>query len=195
MQFKPSQETVAKFKEIEKVKQNPALSQEQKQRTWRDVATAPGNETVRVLFAGIESAPGHDPEYWTVETPLKLTFRISNLRPDLPLYLNFHVYNQAGVCVFNTASRREVHQGGIVEGTCLIPGNLLNDDIYTVKFMAHYRGTFGVVVDDALTFEIHDVGRDGIDYYGKWSGVTRPRLDWEVRDLGEPANPPGIKPE
>lgn len=162
-------------------------AREQKEQRWEDLATAPGNETVRVLYAAIQAEPGHDPSYWTVETPLQLTFRIFNFRPDLPLYLNFHVYNQQGVCVFNTASMRGTQPRGIVEGVCRIPGNLLNDDIYNVKFMAHFRGTYGVVVDEALVFEIHDIGREGIDYYGKWSGVTRPKLEWEVRSLGQEA--------
>ncbi|HSQ74485.1 MAG TPA: ABC transporter ATP-binding protein, partial [Bacteroidota bacterium] len=124
--------------------------------------------------------------YWTVETPLRVTFRIFNYRPDLPLYLNFHLYNQDGVCVFNTASDRRAHGFGEVEGTCLIPPNLLNDSTYTVTFMAHYRGTPGAAVEDALVFEIHDVGRQGIDYYGKWIGATRPQLDWRVRQIGQP---------
>jgi lipopolysaccharide transport system ATP-binding protein len=159
-------------------------ARELKEQHWTDLISAPGNETVRVVYAGIQAETGHDPHYWTVETPLTLTFRIFNHRPDLPLYLNFHVYNQQGVCVFNTVSERGLQPRGIVEGVCRIPGNLLNDDTYSVKFMAHFRGTFGVIVDDALVFEINDIGREGIDYYGKWSGVTRPKLEWKIRSLG-----------
>jgi hypothetical protein len=48
--------------------------------------------------------------------------------------------------------------------------------------MAHYQGTPGASVEDALVFEINDVGRQGIDYYGKWIGVTRPSLEWVVRE-------------
>jgi lipopolysaccharide transport system ATP-binding protein len=160
-------------------------AQQVKERQWSDLANAPGNETVRVMYAGIRAEDGHDPNYWTVETPLRVTFRIFNYRPDLPLYLNFHLYNQDGVCVFNTASDRQALDYGEVEGTCLIPSNLLNDSTYTVTFMAHYRGTPGAAVEDALVFEINDVGRQGIDYYGKWIGATRPHLDWRVRQIGQ----------
>jgi lipopolysaccharide transport system ATP-binding protein len=153
-----------------------------KERQWIDLASAPGNETVRVVYAGIQPDDGHDPNYWTVETPLRLTFRIFNQRADLPLYLNFQLYNQDGVCVFNTASERRAHARGEVEGTCWLPSNLLNDGTYTVTFMAHYQGTPGASVEDALVFEINDVGRQGIDYYGKWIGVTRPSLEWVVRE-------------
>ena len=158
-------------------------AREIKEHRWDDLRTAPGNETVRVVYAAVEAEPGHDAHYWTVETPLKLTFRFINYRPDLPLYLNFQVYNQDGVCIFNTASPRQHYPGGEVEGTCKIPGDFLNNSSYTVTFQVHYRGTFGVIVEDALVFEINDVGREGQTYhdYGKWSGATRPKLDWQVR--------------
>jgi lipopolysaccharide transport system ATP-binding protein len=158
-------------------------AREIKEHRWDDLETAPGNETVRVVYAAVEADPGHDTHYWTVETPLRLTFRFINYRADLPLYLNFQVYNQDGVCIFNTASPREQYPSGTVEGTCNIPGDFLNNSSYTVTFQVHYRGTFGVIVQDALVFEINDVGREGQTYhdYGKWSGATRPKLDWKVR--------------
>ncbi|HEY5984751.1 MAG TPA: hypothetical protein VIU38_14890, partial [Anaerolineales bacterium] len=141
-------------------------------------------QTARVMHVGIESEAGHHPDYWTVDTPLKLTFRIFNYRPDLPLYFNFHLYNQEGVCIFNTASERRTQGYGLVEAVCRIPGRLLNDNTYTVTFMANYRGTTGIMMEDALVFDIHDVGREGLDDYGKWIGATRPKLDWAVRAVG-----------
>jgi lipopolysaccharide transport system ATP-binding protein len=160
-------------------------AQEVREQRWDELATAPGNETVRVTFAKVEAESGEHPDHWTVATPLLLTFRIFNHRADLPLYFNFILYNQQGVCVFNTASKRGLQNHGLVEAMCRIPANFLNDDKYTVRFMVHYRGTFGVIVDDALVFEINDAGREGSDYYdyGKWIGVTRPKLDWTIQDL------------
>lgn len=159
---------------------------ERKEQCWEDLATAPGNETVRVLSARIEAAPGSQSAFWSVETPLVLRFRVFNYRPELPLYFNFHLYNKEGICVFNTASKRQQHPYGVIEASCLIPADFLNDDTYSVKFMVHYRGTFGVILDDAVVFEVGDVGREGSDYYdyGKWTGVTRPKLEWSTRDLG-----------
>lgn len=164
-------------------------SQEVKERKWDDLKTAPGNETVRMVSASVAPASGYDPNLWTVETPLVLTFRIFNYRPDLPLYFNFHLYNREGICVFNTASKRALFGLGILEGNCKIPGNFLNDNTYVVTFMAHYRGTYGVSVEDVLVFEINDTGREGSDYheYSKWIGITRPMLDWSIRHAGEPA--------
>jgi len=77
----------------------------------------------------------------------------------------------------------ERHPRGVVEGICNIPGNLLNDNSYTVTFSANYARTPGVAVEDVLAFDIDDIPRESIDYRGKWIGVTRPKLDWRTRDI------------
>lgn len=158
-------------------------SQETKIKTWSDPKTAPGNDTVRLLYAAVRSAAGADPDFWTEQTPLELTFRILNHRSQIPLYFNFLLYNQEGICVFNTASSLEAHPVGLVEGNCRVPGDLLNDGSYSVTFMAHYVGTPGVGIPEVLRFEIRDSGERDTAYFGKWTGVTRPRLDWTLRDL------------
>ncbi len=161
-------------------------AREMKEQKWNDPRVAPGNETVRLLYARVSSAAGYDAGFWTEQTPLIMTFRILNSRPDLPLYFNFQVYNQEGVCLFNTASPRQTYPEGIVEGTCTVPGNFLNDSAYSVTFMVHYMGTPGVGVPDVLSFEIGDSGQRDTAYYGKWIGVTRPKLDWNVRYIPVP---------
>jgi len=157
-------------------------SQERTEQRWDDRGTAPGNETARVVYARVEAPPGHDAAYWTVATPLKMTFRFWNYRENLPLYLSFQLHNQDGVCIFDTHSDWIRQPEGIVEGTCMVPADFLNNSTYSVTFMVHYRGEAGVIVEDALVFEIHDVGREeqGAHDYGKWTGATRPRLEWRV---------------
>jgi lipopolysaccharide transport system ATP-binding protein len=151
---------------------------------WDDLSTAPGNKTVRLLHAQIAPESGYDPNHLTVETPLILTFRIFNYRSDLSIYFNFQLYTQEGICVFNSASKRNQYPYGIVEGQCLIPGNFLNDNIYSVTFMAHYSGTPGVGIEEVLVFEIADIGRKNTtNYYGKWIGVIRPQLVWNINHL------------
>jgi lipopolysaccharide transport system ATP-binding protein len=157
----------------------------QKERRWDVPEEAPGNETVRMVSAEVRAAAGHDPDYWTVRTPLEISFRVLNRRPDVPMYLNFQLYTKEGICVFNSASLMERHARGVVEGRCRIPGNLLNDNSYTVTFSANYAGMPGVAVEDVLAFEIDDIPQESIDYRGKWIGVTRPQLDWAVNEIHE----------
>lgn len=160
-------------------KQNHIRSEQR----W-DVEHAPGNENARVIYAGVTSALEDTPDYLTVETPLIIKFKVFNYRPDIPLHFNFHLYNNERVCVFNTASSRQKFPYGIVEGRCYIPGNLLNDDTYSVNFMVHFMVTAGVSVEDAIRFEVHDAGREGLNWYGDWIGAVRPKLDWQLHAIG-----------
>jgi lipopolysaccharide transport system ATP-binding protein len=162
---------------------------------WGDLKTAPGNETARMVSALVRSMPGHDPEYWTVETPLELVFRIYNYRADLPMFFNFHVYNKDGILVFSSSSSMEKRLPGVVEGQCLIPANLLNDSAYTVTFSANYLRTPGVAVEDVLAFEINNTGREGAAYGWSRRGATRPQLEWRLRQLaGDGGAEPGVAP-
>jgi lipopolysaccharide transport system ATP-binding protein len=161
-------------------------------RRWDNLNTAPGNETVRMMDAEVRAAPGHDPEFWTVETPLDVVFRIWSYRPDLPMFFNFQVYNKEGVLVFNAASSRDRWPVGALEGKCRIPGHLLNTSSYTITFSANYASTSGVAVEDVLAFELSDTGSDGGEYAWSSSGVTRPQLEWQVVHLPGPSPRSGL---
>jgi lipopolysaccharide transport system ATP-binding protein len=152
-------------------------------REWPDVRTAPGNDTVRLVHAAIEAEPGHDPDYWTVETPLVMQFRFHNFRPDLPLHAEVKLYTKEGICAFQSASRRARRVQGVVETRCQVPARLLNDGSYSVTFSVHYMGTEGVAAEAVLAFEIADVPRD-IFPADKWPGVLRPELAWSIAEPG-----------
>jgi lipopolysaccharide transport system ATP-binding protein len=156
-----------------------------RERSWQDAKDAPGNETVRLLYAAVIANNRQASDELSVKTPLSLVFRIFNHRPDLEFHFNYLLYNKEGICVFNTASKRGRHPHGIVEARCEIPGDLLNNNIYSVKFFVHYVGIEGVQIDNLLTFEVHDAGRGDLNWYGEWIGAVRPNLVWEIDHLGE----------
>jgi lipopolysaccharide transport system ATP-binding protein len=150
---------------------------------WDDLQTAPGNKNVRVVYAGITTTPGQDSHYLTLETPVDLVFRIVNSRPDKLLHFNVLLYNQENICIFNTGSRPQAFPKGIVQGICHIPAHLLNDSTYTVRLLIHFQGADGVDVNSILTFEVNETGREDWGWYGKWTGVIRPRLEWSLQSV------------
>jgi lipopolysaccharide transport system ATP-binding protein len=152
-------------------------------RTWPDMRNAPGNDTVRLVHAEIEAESGHDPDYWTVDTPLVMTFRFRNSRPDLPLHAEVKLFTKDGICAFQSASKRARHAEGILEAKCRLPARLLNDGSYSVTFSVHFVGTEGVAAEAVLAFETNDVPRD-IFPADKWPGVLRPELVWSIDELG-----------
>jgi lipopolysaccharide transport system ATP-binding protein len=38
-------------------------------------------------------------------------------------------------------------------------------------------------LDDVLVFDVQDAERE-CDYYGKWEGMVRPKLDWTSEYIG-----------
>jgi lipopolysaccharide transport system ATP-binding protein len=155
------------------------------ERRWDNPNEAPGNQFVRLLYAGVENLSDGTQFSLRVDTPLLLRFKIFNLAESRLMHFNYQLYTADNVCVFNTASIPQVFPNGIVEATCEIPANLLNDNTYSVSLMVHIRGADGLHVPDALVFEIEDVGRNAWGWYGEWSGAIRPDLKWNVRSIEE----------
>jgi lipopolysaccharide transport system ATP-binding protein len=152
------------------------------ERNWNDPKDAPGNETVRLLHASIERTDGLKTD-WDVSTPLRLRFRILNQLDGGRLYFNFLLYTNERICVFNLASQQMPWTTGLVEATCDIPANLLNDKNYTVDLAVHYQGTEGLYLPEVLAFELRDnVERSG-GWYGEWTGVVRPSLEWNLQKI------------
>jgi lipopolysaccharide transport system ATP-binding protein len=162
------------------------------EQVWPDLATAPGNEKVRVRRACVRplDSPPSDPI--TVRTPFVLEFEYWNLEPGTYLNLSLHIYNEEGIMVFNALPINEpVWQGrpfpvGLFRDVCYVPGDLLNDGIYRVELLVVRNDT--IVIhrqSDILVFEVQDIVELRGAWYGKWVGAVRPAFKWRT-ELIEP---------
>jgi len=153
-------------------------------RSWSDMTTAPGNDQVRLHSASVRSANGYAAEPITVRTPFIIEFQYWNLKRDAYLNINFQLYNEQGIIVFEAGP---IHEPiwlplpvGLFHDTCYIPGNLLNDGIYRVVVQAvSNRGTLIHQEEDILTFGVQDITDFRAGWFGKWAGAVRPILDWD----------------
>jgi lipopolysaccharide transport system ATP-binding protein len=121
-----------------------------------------------------------DPLHITVADPLDVEVTYSNYLASACLNVSLHLYNIEGACVFNSISPASAFPAGQITAKCQIPGNLLNDSYYRVHVML-VKDTSVVVVQhsEAVLFEVYDVPREQ-NWYGKWQGVIRPKLEWEL---------------
>ena len=96
-----------------------------------------------------------------------------------------HLYTIDGTYVFAVGSAGSPRPQGLVRVAAKIPANFLNDGIYTV--------TIQIVQDEAssvyfhpevLVFEVLDSVRE-VNWFGKWPGVIRPRLEWISENVVE----------
>ncbi|MCD6012870.1 MAG: hypothetical protein K0Q79_2732 [Flavipsychrobacter sp.] len=146
---------------------------------WSEV-DAPGNEHIQLLKAEIVPQLSADADAILVSTPLDLHFKFRVLKQQ-NINLSLLLYTASGVCIFNVATESKMMAVGEHSSTLRIPGNLLNDDIYTINLL-FVKDTSTIIYgkEDLLTFEVTDSMRDG-NWYGKWLGAVRPSLEFEVR--------------
>ena len=153
------------------------------EQTWDDPRNAPGNEKVRVLAGRVRPLPPREDQTITVETPLELEFEFCNYQSDASLGLTIFLYTVDGTNVFAVNSGLQSRPKGLMRIAARIPGNFLNDGIYTVTIQLVQDDSSTVYVHpQILTFEVLDSVRYG-SWFGKWPGVIRPKLEWTSESI------------
>jgi len=142
--------------------------------------SAPGDDKVRLHRVSITALGQGADEPITVKTAIEVNAAFWNYLPGAFLTLSIVLYNRAGVAIFNTGSGGRNFPEGLVRGSFVIPGDFLNDCIYTIRLLLIQD--FGVVLldlYDLVVFEVHDTERQS-RWYGKWIGAVRPTFKWDV---------------
>ena len=148
------------------------------EQVWEDPATAPGNEKVKIRSARLRSLPPNDGEEITVQSAIELEFEFWNYQADAVLSLTMHLFTIEGTYVFAVGSHGKPMPRGLARSSVRIPANLLNDGIYTVTIQVVQDTSSSVYLHpEILTFEVLDSVRE-INWFGKWPGVIRPKLEW-----------------
>lgn len=163
-------------------------------KVWNDPREAPGGDEVRLHSIRLTPEDETTVDRMNTGTPLMIEIQYWNLRPDTQLDMNIAVYNQEEICVFSSNSaneqswQRKPLPSGLFRTQCHIPGNMLNDGGYRVSLLV-IKDSATVVhrENDALVFQIQDNVEDRNGWYGKWTGVIRPKLYWST-ELLEPMN-------
>jgi len=149
------------------------------------------NNFVHQLYDAPENAPGNNyirikkveliPEYQDgldvidIRTPLHVHFEFwyKDAEPG-NLIVGLHLFNIAGDCIFDVASEPHKYGNGLIEGSCDIPGNFLNDGSYYISVVFVKNTTQRLFYFEAcLAFEVEDY-RSNTAWFGKWIGYVRP---------------------
>ncbi len=131
------------------------------EKIWEDERTAPGDMSIRLYAVRVLPDKTLVDDKFTVKTPLRIEFEFLNYIPDSLLQVSFVFYNLEGVGIFNGRSNPRKSPGHIRE-TCRIPGDLLNDDTYTVRVVIVKDTNIGVLDEcHVIRLDVYDVERDG----------------------------------
>ncbi len=158
---------------------------------WAGPDSAPGNEKVRIRRVAIRPEQGRPDGGITMETPLVLEVEYWNQVDGADLQVGWRFVTEQQVVAFTTAS----HEGptdldpvplakGLYRSACRIPGELLNEGGYRLVLLVYQnRGKVIFRDDDALEFNVLNLGKRPGYRYAREQGAVRPLLSWSTQPL------------
>jgi lipopolysaccharide transport system ATP-binding protein len=168
-------------------------------RTWPDLATAPGNEIARLRRVRVCNAAGETTQVVEVRDPVTVEIVYEVLKPGLPLAPWCEFFNDSGACLFTSLDmkpgwRDNLCPMGQVVSTVQIPRDLLSEGTVLVgtglhsaqhnQNVYHVKDTVAFQVTDNL--HLLDGGSARGDWEGRIAGAVRPRLEWTRSYAGRP---------
>lgn len=158
-------------------------------KSW-ELEHAPGNDIVRLQSVSIKNQDKQLVNNILTRESFKIEFQYWNLETDAKLSVTVVIINQEGTIVFSSISNHETkwhgrpRPKGLYHSTCSVPSVLLSPGSYDVTVLIcadHYSHCFQE--DNVMQFNIVDSGEVRGDYFGGYSGVIHPMLEWETGKL------------
>jgi lipopolysaccharide transport system ATP-binding protein len=150
-------------------------------REWRDLATAPGNENVRICYVRIMSPEGKP--VIDIDSGARIEIGFENFRENINLGCAVQVTNSEGVLIFESSHRVSSNGNsrcGFYQLTGRIPGHLLNAGRYSVDVRFGKDQRYPLFrIDNVVSFEVENTATGRGSNMGVARGVIRPLLYWQ----------------
>jgi lipopolysaccharide transport system ATP-binding protein len=159
---------------------------------WPDPEQAPGTDLVRIHALRVFQEEGKPTSDIDIAKDVIIEISYWVLRPGEVVYAALWLRDHFGTCVLSTVHTRGIsltddpwaqrpRPAGLYRSRCVIPGNTLNNINYCVTpILGKDVSTTHLLLEDQLSFMVHDTGATSKDQLGKWIGVIRPRLAWHT---------------
>jgi lipopolysaccharide transport system ATP-binding protein len=159
---------------------------------WADPKQAPGTSTFRLQSVRVRNGSGETSSELSTREAFSVEIEYVNLSAGAALGATVLLYNSDGVHVLSSLSNRESNwhgrafPKGLFRSTCYFPGDLLPEGRFDVSVLVWANNyTISHREDYVVEFDMHESIDARADYFGDWSGVVRPLLDWETQCLEE----------
>jgi lipopolysaccharide transport system ATP-binding protein len=149
--------------------------------SFETIDKAKGNENIKILYAAIENASALDKEeIIDVTSAVDFRMKIVNQTNQERISIGYDLRTIKGDVVFGSGGKFDCSIGKVIEISCQIPANFLNDDVYQIHVYFHTNAMINLYSDqELLTFEVKDIKRES-GYLGKVNGMIRPSLPWTI---------------
>ena len=149
-------------------------------REWRDPATAPGNENVRLYY--IRVIPPENEAALTIDTGALIEIGFDNLRENITLGCTVYLTSREGVLIFESGhliSSDRDSRCGFYQVTGKIPGHLLNAGRYSLDVIFGKDQRYVLFrIDGVVSFEVENTATGRGSNMSVAPGVIRPLLSW-----------------
>jgi lipopolysaccharide transport system ATP-binding protein len=164
------------------------------QRVWEDVNQAPGNDKVRLHAVRIMSE-GQVTSDVDIQKEINIQVEFWNMRAGARISSSIHLLDKVGVPVLATMNMHSVnlirddwydqpHPVGLFRSVCTIPGNFLNEGLYSLNVIVLTDvNNVQVFAQEVVAFTVYDTGAMRKEFTGQWIGTVRPRLAWQTELL------------
>jgi lipopolysaccharide transport system ATP-binding protein len=147
---------------------------------WRDPATAPGNESIRISYVRI--IPPEGEATITIDTGVLIEIGFDNLREDINLDCTVYLSSSDGVLIFESGhiiSSDGDSRYGAYHLTGRIPADLLNAGRYSLSVLFGKDQRYVLFrMDDAVFFEVENTSTGRGANMAVAPGIIRPLLSW-----------------
>jgi lipopolysaccharide transport system ATP-binding protein len=148
-----------------------------------DEIEAPGNEFIKVRRVEAVSPSVKKGEPFTVHTPIHIEIEFWSYLEGRDINVSLHFDTMNYECIFNVGTQAQKLSKGLYKATCEIPGDFLNDGMFSVKvlFVAD-RSVMLFRYLDVINIEIQEDRKES-NWHGKWPGFVRPMLNFPIERL------------
>ena len=159
---------------------------------WSNLQTAPGGDEARIHSVRILDEDGQIRSEVDISKGFDIEVIYWNLKENARIMCSIQLMDRLGNMVlssFNVKSASDIPDPlanqpipvGLYCSRCRIPGNFLNEGVYSLNIFIEYYANVNVYLayqHDAISFTVQDTGAMRKEYSGGWGGVVRPRLNW-----------------
>jgi lipopolysaccharide transport system ATP-binding protein len=153
---------------------------------WPGPGEAPGNGALRVKSVRATPADHHSDGLISMKSPIRIETEFWILTPDVRIHITYHLVNEHGIVVLTTGSPAERRYPGVYRASFVVPGNLLNSGVYSLRFLIIQDGNRCTFEHDSLaSFLVVDAAERTDAFLGREPGIVQPHLTWEVKALSD----------
>ncbi len=152
------------------------------EKEWTDT-NAPGNENIKILGMKVLPEKGN---ILNTQNDIYIEIQFYNATPGINLNITVEMLNKENVIILHKGVRisdNKDSRKGVYHVTAIIPGGILNANIYKLNLIFGENLTHLLCrVNEILSFQLHNYLAES-EYTRLYPGVIKPELDWNIKFL------------